>query len=503
MRTLKISLLVIILSISISAQWYQQNSGTTDTFWQVQFVNEQVGWATTEQEIYKTIDGGQNWQLQYTQNPIFQIFFNSETVGWMSTWLTYGPGLLKTNDGGSNWVQVYSYPGPYEFIYDIEFTDPDTGWLVGEETISFDKSGIAEFPILFKETTDGGITWIDKNFPSIHPGGLRQIETLDYMNLIVAGYDTLFKTTNGGITWQQLPLPAIFEPADLQFINMNLGWVTGYNTLFKTTNGGVTWVQQAQPVSNFHFIASQIGWYTNENQIYHSTDGGDTWTLQNSNTSNTLHDIFFLDNNNGWAVGANGAILHTINGGIPVELISFNAEVLSNEVKLNWTTATETNNQGFEILRSAQNDKDKWNKIGFVPGHGTTTESQHYSFTDNDVKPGKYQYRLKQIDYDGTFEYSYIVEVEITFVNKFSLSQNYPNPFNPTTRMQYTISSRQLVTLKVYDLLGREIATLVNEEKPSGEYKVEFNGYNFPSGIYFYQLNSGSYLEAKKMVLIK
>ena len=109
---------------------------------------------------------------------------------------------------------------------------------------------------------------------------------------------------------------------------------------------------------------------------------------------------------------------------------------------------------------------NEWNKIGFVPGHGTTTEAQHYSFTDNDVSPGNYQYKLKQIDYDGTFEYSQIVEVEIPFVNEFSLSQNYPNPFNPTTKIKYTIPPSlfdkrrvTLVTLKVYDLLGREVAT--------------------------------------------
>ena len=143
MNLLKISLLVFILPITLSAQWYQQNSGTTDNFNNVQFVNEMVGWVTTNytsggQFIYKTIDGGQNWQLQYTQNPlnpIFQISFSSENVGWISTWLSYGPGILKTSDGGSNWFQVYYYPHAYEYINDFEFINPDTGWFVGEETI--------------------------------------------------------------------------------------------------------------------------------------------------------------------------------------------------------------------------------------------------------------------------------------------------------------------------------------------------------------------------------
>ena len=190
-------------------------------------------------------------------------------------------------------------------------------------------------------------------------------------------------------------------------------------------------------------------------------------------------------------------------GTIPVELMDFTISVINNGVQLIWSTATETNNQGFEILRFAQNDNDGWNKIGFVLGHGTTTEPQHYSFTNNEVRPGKYQYKLKQMNYDGTFEYSHIVEVEIPLVNESLLSQNFPNPFNPSTRIQYSLNSTQKITLKVYDVLGNEIATLVNEEKPSGEYEVEFNGNNLPSGVYFYQLKAGSLIETKKMVLLK
>jgi hypothetical protein len=192
------------------------------------------------------------------------------------------------------------------------------------------------------------------------------------------------------------------------------------------------------------------------------------------------------------------------NGITPVELSSFTASLLQNEktVQIDWTTATETNNSGFEILRKAQNDND-WNKIGFVPGHGTTTETQYYSSTYNEVKSGKYQYKLKQIDYDGTFKYSQIVEVEIQFVNEFSLSQNYPNPFNPSTVISYRLPVIGFVTLKVYDILGREVVTLVNEEKSIGIYEVEFNATGFPSGIYFYKLQAGPFTETKKMILLK
>lgn len=197
---------------------------------------------------------------------------------------------------------------------------------------------------------------------------------------------------------------------------------------------------------------------------------------------------------------------------IPVELASFNAVLIYNDVQLNWTTATETNNKGFEIERASSKttpSQEGWENIGFVPGFGTTTEPKSYSFTDANVSTGIYKYRFKQIDFDGTFTYSNEIEVEVDLTPKeFVLYQNYPNPFNPSTSIQYAISNRQLVTLKVYDILGNEVVTLVNEEKQPGVYEVEFNshsdeGQNLSSGIYFYQLNAGSFIQAKKMILIK
>ena len=195
---------------------------------------------------------------------------------------------------------------------------------------------------------------------------------------------------------------------------------------------------------------------------------------------------------------------------VPIELTSFEASVSSNDVELKWTTATETNNQGFQIER--RKTQDEWNSIGFVNGNGTTTEPQAYSFIDGNIASEKYQYRLKQIDFDGSFEYSNIIEVDISLPEKFSLEQNYPNPFNPSTIIQYAIpqnvrGERQEVSLKIYDVLGNEIATLVDEEKPAGSYEVEFQLtvgiHQLASGIYYYQLRSGDYIQTKKMILIK
>ncbi|MCH8032282.1 MAG: CHRD domain-containing protein [Bacteroidetes bacterium] len=186
---------------------------------------------------------------------------------------------------------------------------------------------------------------------------------------------------------------------------------------------------------------------------------------------------------------------------IPVELTSFTADVIDDAVVLNWTTATETNNSGFEIQRRAE--KVQWEKVGFITGSGTTTELRSYSFTDNSVINGIYSYRLKQIDYDGSFEYSDVVEVEVTAPIEFALHQNYPNPFNPSTTIRFELNQSGQTLLKIYDILSREIVRLVDEVLPAGSYKVTFDANSLPSGIYFYRLESSGLNEVRKMILLR
>jgi hypothetical protein len=193
---------------------------------------------------------------------------------------------------------------------------------------------------------------------------------------------------------------------------------------------------------------------------------------------------------------------------LPVELNSFTAVVKNNQVILKWITETEANNYGFEVERCAQSaERQAWNMIGFVAGNGNSNSQKEYFFNDENPTGGsKYQYRLKQVDNDGQFEYSKILEVDI-IPDEYSLFQNYPNPFNPSTRIQYAIGNRQFVTLKVYDALGNEVATLVDEFKPAGSYKVDFqstvNSQQLASGIYIYKLSAGNYSDTKKMVLLR
>jgi hypothetical protein len=188
---------------------------------------------------------------------------------------------------------------------------------------------------------------------------------------------------------------------------------------------------------------------------------------------------------------------------VPVELTSFTATSLQNEVTLKWITATETNNQGFEIERASASPIQDWIKVGYVAGFGTTTEPKSYSFTDSKLETGNYSYRLKQIDFDGTVTYSEEVNVEVEIPLVYALEQNYPNPFNPSTTIKYSISEDGFVKLLVYNLLGEEVTTLVNNEQKAGRYEVVFDASKLSSGVYLYRLESKNFLSIKKMLLIK
>ncbi len=190
---------------------------------------------------------------------------------------------------------------------------------------------------------------------------------------------------------------------------------------------------------------------------------------------------------------------------LPVELTNFTADYVEGNINLCWSTATETNNKGFEVDRKDKSSikNQRWENIGFVNGNGTTSGPKSYSFTDKNPAAGYYVYRLKQFDLNGSYKYSQSIEVKVNPVSGFTLEQNYPNPFNPSTKIKFEISKPGFVSLKVYDVLGKEVTTLVNEEKQQGTYEVSFDGSRLSSGIYFYKLKVGTLVSVKKMILSK
>ncbi len=191
---------------------------------------------------------------------------------------------------------------------------------------------------------------------------------------------------------------------------------------------------------------------------------------------------------------------------IPVELSSFIAAADENSVTLNWSTATETNNSGFSIERKTPLD-ERWIEVGFVPGFGTTTERKSYSFTDENLVMGSYSYRLKQVDFDGTVEYSNEVLAEVSAPRNFALMQNYPNPFNPSTTIEFSIPQTSSVSIQVYSIIGELVASLINQTLDAGYHKFNFDANNLPSGTYVYQLKAtgqnGTFVDTKKMLLMK
>jgi len=256
---------------------------------------------------------------------------------------------------------------------------------------------------------------------------------------------------------------------------------------------GRTVTLQSYDGTNWNTITTFSGIGTTGATFTYAVNSSSPTTIRLANPSAALyvHDIIIKDNS-----------------GLPVELNSFTAFAGKSGVQLNWSTATEVNNYGFDIERCVaqiSNLCNNWEKIGFVAGHGNSNSPKDYTFVDAYPPAGKVLYKLKQIDFDGAFEYSKAVEVNVETPKEFRLAQNYPNPFNPSTVISYQLPMDGNVTLKVYDMLGKEVTTLVNEFQRAGSYNYQFsiNNLQLSSGVYYYRLQSGNFVQTKKFIVMK
>ncbi|MDP3830117.1 MAG: T9SS type A sorting domain-containing protein, partial [Ignavibacteriaceae bacterium] len=247
---------------------------------------------------------------------------------------------------------------------------------------------------------------------------------------------------------------------------------------------------------------------------FYSNHLGGNQRLPNGNTliaKSTSGYLFEVNQagNTVWSYNRGGEIARTQRypysysgvSALPVELTSFNANLVDGKIELSWITNSEINNNGFEIYRSQ--DAIQFDKIGFISGRGTDTDINSYSFLDAPISNGKYYYKLKQIDFDGNFEYSNLVEVEFYNEMDFALLQNYPNPFNPNTTIEFILPVAEIVVLKIYNLLGSEVETLLSEYREAGRHSITFNASNLSSGVYLYRLSSGKSVQSKQMILVK
>jgi hypothetical protein len=276
-----------------------------------------------------------------------------------------------------------------------------------------------------------------------------------------------------------------------------------YGQVEVSTNNGSSWV----PLNGLYTTPGSGSFQPTGEPLYdgiQSTWVNEIMDLSNYN-SNQVKLKFELRTDgsvteDGWFVDDIGIVVYGI---IPVELTSFTAIAKDDNVLLNWITSTETNNMGFDIERRSTKSNSGWQKLGFINGKGTTTEKYNYSFVDKNPAEGKSFYRLRQIDFDGTSKIYNSVEVDFETVKEYSLSQNYPNPFNPSTEINYTLTKSGNVTLKVYNLLGSEIATLVNGFMEAGKHSVKFDANDITSGIYFYTIKADNFTSTRKMILMK
>jgi len=352
------------------------------------------------------------------------------------------------------------------------------------------------------------------------------------MMAVASDYTTspgVYKSTDEGVTWTDISsnVSASFSGTNIQRViadpvDANTYYIcrASYSTgkVIKTTSFGTNWADVSNglpnvscndffidPANNNHLYAG------NDFGVYWSSNGGTNWTkLSNGMTFVVVQDFSFF-NSGGTrylraATHGRGVYELNIDSPLPVELLAFTARRKESEVDLNWTTATEVNNFGFDIERS--DDEGTFMKIGFIPGYGNSISPKHYSFTDKHVS-GFLSYRLKQIDYDGSSSYSNVLNIEAIKITDYAVFQNYPNPFNPITMIKYKVPAESRVQVTIFNALGENVTNLVNILQLPGIYEVPWDAKNYASGVYFYKVNitsldgNSAFNKTLKMILTK
>ena len=389
----------------------------------------------------------------------------------------------------------------------------DGGYAIAGETLSYAFSGANQNMYIVKLDSIGILQWTSV------VGGNRRDVAYGIIQSDDGGYVAAGLTVSFGYneTWPHIYIVKLDENGELIWSKTVGNTSSDFaHSITKTNEGGfavagVTYSYPTLPsVPNIYIVKFDGEGNTCQNIASPPSQEASGGSSLQPNLEYRFPSTFI---NEPTAIINSGGNVLSICTFIPVELISFISSISGNNVTLNWVTASEINNNGFEIekqvgsreyaLGNPPGGEAVWEKIGFVEGNGTTTETNHYSFEDKNVFAGKYYYRLKQIDFDGTFEYSDIIEVDVNIPAKFSLSQNYPNPFNPTTTIEYQIPSDGFVSLTIHNTIGQEVSSLVNENQQTGRYSVNFSAYKLPSGLYFYTLRSNGFKETRKMLLLK
>ena len=543
-------------------QWCMNNvqqkifSGLND----ICFTDEMHGFITGDQGVFlRTRDGGNTWQYQNLstkyQKDEYQFFYSTFFTDSLKGWIVggnYYAFILKTTDGGINWTEeVNNNSEMMHHFYRIRFsnsTSRKNGWIVGQ------------FGMIYR-TTNEGDTWIPQREKNYYLNSIYFID--ENYGWAVGDSGIILHTTNGGYDWERqiladstlLSSVYAIDEQNVIAVGSIIKGLSIYNRtalLVRTTDGGLTWKKQVfdslYGLSSITFVNDSVGWISGREVILKSIDRGNTWQSIRSNTGGTYNRIQFIDDTTGWVSSYLGnSLLKTVDGGV-----SWNTQLVDSGLSLyafqftnaDYGWAVGDYNYGKNIFRTADGGIH-WNpcsntpiadftavsfvdgEIGWVGGYdyldrisslAKTTDGGTSWHIQNAPNTEGFSYIkflnqttgwavgngiFKTVDGGGIV---YIKHDEISgkiFPRGICLYQNYPNPFNPSTTFKYYLSSSGHVTLRIYDVLGRVIETLIDKHQEQGEHQAKWEAINLPSGIYFFQLKAGKYSETKKMILLR
>lgn len=474
----------------------------------------------------KSTDFGVNWSGHSVRYP-YQLFSSDNAKSGFITVGQSGFIVFQNNFTGFEQMPVFTT----QTLRSVSYSGYDSGWIVGDSGtiilagkyssdwrlqtsgVTANLRSVHRHPSLgiagvvgengtFLWTSNSGFLWTKK--PTPVTTDLNAVCLIsDKAAIVVGDGGIILRTTNSGDNWTVIPsgttqnLLTVHSAENIVMIGGKGGQT------IRSLDSGKTWgsnnISISQDIISFKFI--------NKLLVRFLTSGGKTFVSSNSGISWRNEFVFPEDDITSFAFSGTGYSIATRKAGyvlmdvvaLPVELTLFSADVQGTEILLTWSTASEINNRGFEIQKST--DNVNWNAIGFTGGQGTTTLTNKYTFRDKYPDVGKNYYRLRQSDYDGKSEYSSVVEAG--YYSAYYLGENYPNPFNPQTNIVYTIPFAGHTTIEIFDALGNKVDVPVNAYQESGTHTFVYNASVLSSGIYLYRLQSGSFAQTKRMMVLK
>ena len=537
--------------------WNNISYGIGQRINKLTFTDQSNGWILGDYYFnLRTTNSGANWQILNSTNVgnTFNFSFINNFTGWIT-----GPAnrIWKTTNQGTNWIQQlsngawdYNY---YNYILDVHFNNNDSGWvLVGDGSVLKSTNGGTNWNNGISPPY-GDINWIQ--FSDQNTG--VAISNYKYGVMLSSNNGYIWRTTNGGNYWSKKLMTNNDENVNfLQMVNVSTGYVVGSNKIYKTTNNGDNWSKDSIAGNHFNsvnFLNANTGWLAGRNgAIYFTSNSGFNWIQNVSNTNVHLNSIQFLNINTGFACGESGILCKTTNSGqnwvvdIPIPAITRSLKQIYFINSLTgFLVGNKTYYQGLyrtnRILLRTTDQGNNWNSMindtiygqnnglnsiyfvnsqtGFLVNNTnqifiTTDQGSVWSLSSSPVSEKFYCVNFINNETgwiggsNGLVLSTGLLNIGINHIGnsvpkQYLLHQNYPNPFNPVTNIKFDIPQRSNVKISVYDILGKEISVLVNEELNTGTFEVNWDASNFPSGVYFYKIETEDYSESKKMVLVK